>query len=277
MYAKDFVFNGKKLSDYGCVLCSLTESTDIKTISIGSNITFNTIYTQANNKFKLMSSDYTEAYSATFQICKLNCSDINDKFFSVEETASITRWLNQKSYKRFQLITDDGQYDNIYYMGSFNLQKILLGNDTVGFELTLQTDAPFGYYNEVYYELTFNTSEDTNIVYDPSDEIGYIYPKDIVIECLSSGNLEIENSQEPNRKTIINNCMPGEIISIDSENKIITSNKAHPRLYNDFNYNYMRISNRDKGRYDDTLNEYSVSMPCRITFSYSPICKVGLV
>ena len=153
MYAKDFAFNGKKLSDYGCVLCSLTESTDIKTISIGSNITFNTIYTQANNKFKLMSSDYTEAYSATFQICKLNCSDINDKFFSVEETASITRWLNQKSYKRFQLITDDGQYDNIYYMGSFNLQKILLGNDTVGFELTLQTDAPFGYYNEVYYEI----------------------------------------------------------------------------------------------------------------------------
>ena len=271
------MYNNRKLSDYGCILCNITNTVDTEIISIGSEINFNTVYTPSNHKFKLMSTTYTEPYKAVYQICKYDCRNPDDTCFTTEEIASITRWLNQKVYKKFKLISDDSQYDNIYFLGTFNVSKIVLGDETIGLELNFQADSPFGNYENMEFELNFTTGNEEFEVYDLSDEIGTIYPKDVIIECLADGDLEIHNSQDGLRSTVIKNCTAGETITMNGEYKIITSDKAHPKLYNDFNYNYLRISNKDEDNADDLLNLFTVSIPCNIKFSYSPICKVGLV
>ena len=273
MYCIDFEYDDKRLSDYGCIVCHINSSADLNTVNIGSQITFNTINRIQQNKFKIMSTQYTEAYTTTFEIGKFNCNNRDDSVFSQEEISELMKWLNKKRYKKFKMIYKDAECSNIYYMGTFNVQLITHAGNVIGLELTLQTDAPFGYYEPVEYVMDLDKDKEFS-VYDMSDETGYIYPHIVKITCLKDGDLEICNkSSEGKRYTIINKCVCDEEIILDGENKIITSSVNHSKLYNDFNYNYIRISNDD----GNTENTFSASLPCRVVFTYSPICKMGIV
>ena len=282
MYCKDFEFDGNRLSDYGCIVCHILNDGGASAISIGSNITFNTIKIPTVNKFKLMSTQYDEAYTTTFEICKHDCRNEDNKYFTQEETSYLMRWLNRKTFRKFKMIYDDGTLANVYYNASFNVKPITLYGDIIGFELTLQTDAPFGYYDEVEYTMEFTTDNLSHEHHDISDEIGYIYPSIMTIETIVAGNFEMTNSQEPDRVIEIKNCKAGEIITL-VENKVITSSEVHSKLHNDFNYKYPRICNEHEDIYNDGYavdnmkNTFTVNMPCKITFIYSPICKMGIV
>ena len=279
MYCIDFEYDGQRLSDYGCVVCHISSSPDLNTVNIGSQITFNTINLPLQNKFKAMSAQYQEAYTTTFEIGKFNCNTENDCVLTQEEVSSLMRWLNRKRYCKFKMIYENDEFGNIYYIGSFNVQMITYCGDVIGLELTLQTNAPFGYYESIDCKMNFITGGDTEkiSVFDISDEIGSIYPHNVKIKCLDSGDLIIHNSQDGKRSTVINNCVEGEILMLDGENKIITSSENHVRLYNDFNYNFIKISNKSENTINDIQNEFTVSLPCEISFSYSPICKMGIV
>ena len=267
----DFEYSGKQLSDFGCVVCSITSSVGVSTVNIGSQLNFNTIAVNKSTKFKLMSTEYTEAYTTSFHICKSSCSANKpiDKYFTDIEVRSLMKWLNRKQYFKFKPIYEDTQYPMIYYMGSFNVQLITIGSYVI--ELTLQTNSPFAHYEPLNYSFTVNTNG-SFVIHDVSDEIGYIYPDIVKITCLSSGKLSISNSKD-SRSVVVYNCVSGEIITLIGESKIIESSKSHSTLYNDFNYNFLKIHND----YDDGENVFTVSIPCTIDITYSPICKVGVV
>ena len=279
MYCIDFEYDGQRLSEYGCMVCHISSSPDLNTVNMGSQITFNTINLPQQNKFKLMSTQYSEAYTTTFEIGKFNCNTDEDHVFTQEEISGLMRWLNKKKYNKFKMIYNKDDFDNIYYMGTFNVQMITYCGKVIGLELTLQTNAPFGYYEPVECEMEFMTGGDDEeiSIYDISDEIGHIYPQNVTIKCLGSGDLEIHNSQDGTRSTVVKGCIEGEILTLDGENKIITSSENHVRLYNDFNYNFIRISNYNENSINDTQNTFTASLPCQISFSYSPICKMGIV
>ena len=277
MYCIDFEYDGKRLSDYGCIVCNISNSSDLNTVNIGSQITFNTVNLPQQNKFKIMSTQYNEAYTTTFEIGKFNCNNRDEYVFSPEEISELMRWLNKRNYNKFKMIYKDGECSNIYYMGSFNIQMITFAGNVIGLELTLQTNAPFGYYEPIEYIMEFSTGKEEFSMYDMSDEAGYIYPRIVTIECLKKGNLVINNSKDGKRNTVINNCVKGEIITLDGENKIIESSVNHLKLYNDFNYNFIKISNDDSNNVDRNQNTFTVSLPCNISFTYSPICKMGIV
>lgn len=282
MYFKDFEYDNQKLSDFGCVVCRILEDGGASAVNIGSQLTFNTLPIAGVNKFKLMSTQYDEAYTTTFEVCKFNCDDLNDNFFTQEEVTHVMRWLNKKTFKKFKVVYENGELAKVYFNASFNVSPISYFGNVIGFQLTLQTDAPFAYYDEVEYTMEFTQSNMQHSYYDISDEIGYIYPSSMTIEILSSGDFELTNSQETDRVTSIKNCLSGEVITL-VENKVITSSKAHDNLCNDFNYVFPRICNENEDIYDigspvDNMeNKFTVNMPCKITFKYSPICKMGII
>jgi hypothetical protein len=282
VYFKDFEYDNQRLSDFGCVICHILEGGDASAISIGSQLTFNTLPIVGVNKFKLMSTQYDEAYTATFEVCKFNCDDLNDNFFTQEEITHFMRWLNKKTFKKFKVIYENGELAKVYYNASFNVSPISYFGNVIGLQLTLQTDAPFAYYDEVEYTMEFSGDNLQHTYYDISDEIGYIYPSSMTIEILNSGDFELTNSQEPNRVTSIENCRANEVITL-VENKVISSTNSHLQLYNDFNYVFPRICNENEDIYDigtpvdNMANTFTVNMPCKITFKYSPVCKMGIV
>lgn len=277
----DFEYNGQRLSEFGCILCTITGGTGTETVDVGNKIKFNTINNQSKNstnRFMLYQSSYEEPFTKSFEICKYD-NNGHDKYFTDEDVRRITRWLNQKKFHTFRMIYPDGQFSNIYYNGSFNIQLIVLAERIIGMSLTFESDSPYGYYEPISYCMDFSNTSNEFIIYDDSDESGYIYPKDVKIEILEDGNLIINNSLDDDIVSI-NNCTIGEIITFDIDTKSISSNKRNSTIQNYFNYNFLKVINKNDeftSEEDYAKNVYTVSLKCIISFSYSPIAKIGVI
>lgn len=296
MNCTDFEYNGRRLSEYGCIICCMLSSDDKEEKDIGNQIKFHTLNDGSennSNKFRLLSSGYEDAYSTHLEICKSACNDSGRMYFTDDETIKIIRWLNQKKFHKFRMIYEDGEFANIYYNGSFNVRPIVMSGQITGMSLDFTSDAPFGYYEPIHHTMDFSrelptsvTDADTKssiygeyILYDPSDESGYIYPDCVEIEILEDGCLTIRNSMD-DEDVVINNCISGETITLNCKYRMIKSDKEHPGLYNDFNYHFLRVINKyDECDENDAFsnNIFTVSLKCRISFSYSPIAKIGVI
>ena len=278
----DFEYNGQRLSEYGCIICVINGSTGAETIDVGNKVKFNTINNQSrnnSNRFKLYQSTYEEYFTKTFEICKFDCNNQNDKYFTDDEVRRIIRWLNQKTFHKFKMIYSDGQYSNIYYNGSFNVQLIVLGEKVIGMSLSFESDSPYGYYEPISYYMDFSNTSNEYVVYDSSDESGYIYPKDVKFEILENGNLTVCNSLDDS-KVVINNCTTGEVITFNADTKTIYSNKRDSTIQNYFNYNFLKVVNKSdefNSEEDYAKNVYTANLKCIISFSYSPIAKIGVI
>lgn len=274
----DFEFDGEKASDYGLMVGTFNGSASVETVSSGADLSFQQIKPTNANHFNLYSSAYENPYTTTFQIVKNPCVHDNVYFSSVE-VSSIQRWLCRKyGYYKFKVY--DENYRDIYWLGTFSSKQINLGGQIVGLEVTLTTDAPYAYLDEISVQMDFSTSTNdcpaSFDIYDVSDEEGYIYPnvKITMLEDVSDDKgLRLENSMS-NKITVIKNCISGEIITIDGKNQIIeTSSKLTSRqLSKNFNYFFPRIANT----YKKNKNTFTCNHKCLITISYSPIRKIGL-
>lgn len=273
MYAINFEYANERLSDYGMMICTFNGSGGTEAVSSGADITFSQAKASGSSRFSLYSFAYENAYTATFQICRLPCSSKAGKalYLMPDEVTAIQRWLCRKEYHRFKI--DQDGYRNIYWNAVFQSKQIMRNGQIAGLEVTLFTDAPYAYHDPV--TLTFDSPQETIIIYDSSDETGYIYPS-IKIECLSDGSddqktFTLSNSFD-NKVMRISNCIQGEIITIDGRSLTITSSKSHPTLAADFNYFFPKIQNT----YLDNKNIFTANTNCKITFTYSPIRKIGL-
>lgn len=268
MQVVNFEYNNELLSDYNLIVCDFDGSSSFDTIDVGNKIVINKVKAPKSNKYKSIGYKYDGVFTTNFQVVKICCNTGNN-IVSEEELAKIMRWLNRKIYAKLKIIYNDGSYSNVYYNGIFNVELIKFGDDVVGLNLAFESDSPFAYMEEISYTDELSSVKKLTI-HDISDETGYIYAN-TKIECLESGNYFIDNDFDYNR-IVINNCSVGEIITLDGENKIISTNlPSHSSLPNDFNYNFLRIVNS----YDNVDNVYSSNLRCKITIKYSPIRKVG--
>lgn len=267
MNATNFEYDGHHLSDFGFVICDFDGSNGVVTIDAGSQITFNQVSRHNGKKYSLTSTMYDNCIETSFQICKDPCK-FDDISITNDEYRDMMRWLNRHKFYRFRFVGDDYfDRETCYYDASFNIEKLLVDDKLYGLQLNMFTNRPFGYGEENKYEFYVTSSSDVLKVYDISDEIGYTYPN-ISIRVASSGNLTVTNTTY-NSVMVINNCSVGEIIDINGDTMIVTSSLNSHKIYKDFNFEYLKIGNT----YNNRLNEITVSLPCYISISYSPIIK----
>lgn len=260
----DFEFDNLYLSDLGYTLCTFN-SDGFQTVSNGSQITFNTVPTLNGTKHELTSSTYETCIESTFQICKRPC-DIDNIEISVDELRELMSWLNRKTFCKFRLLDD--KYFNLYFEASFNVSKIQMNDKIYGLELQMITNRPYALLIPRTIVLKNFLHNGKKTLVDVSDEEGFIYPEtEITIQ--ESGDLRISNSLEQ-RVTIIKNCVKGEVIKMNYP--IIESSLNSHKIQNDFNWEFLRIANK----YRDKKNIYTISIPCEIKLTYSPIAKVGI-
>lgn len=267
----DFEYNGQRLSDYGLFICSFDGSND--TQDIGNIISINKTRATKSDKYMATGYSYDDAFTIEMQVCKFSCVNESDFIMTATELNNIMRWLNRKNFYKFKPIYDNTDFEDVYYEGTFNISLIKAGKDVVGLNLTLNTNAPYGFIDSVSHSFTFNAVTDKFIISDISDEIGHCYAN-VTIKCLEAGDLKISNSLDTNNEVIIKNCTVDEKITLYGVEKIIeTTRDSHIKLYNDFNYNFFRVVNT----YENNENIYTSSLKCEITVDYSPIRKVGIV
>lgn len=264
MKATDFEYDGINLSDKGFMICNFG-SKGLETVSNGSQITFNTVSTLGGSKHNLTSTEYEDCLEATIQICKYSCvSDIEE--ISSVEFREMTKWLNREKFLKFKILDED--YIDLYFEASFNISRIEIDGKLYGLELEVVTNRPFALKEPKIINIKNTANNGKHSINDVSHKEGFIYPY-TEITITKSGNLEIYNALEK-RKTSINNCVAGEVITMDYP--VIQSSNSSHNIQNDFNWTFFRIANA----YNNSRNDLTISIPCTMKIKYSPIVKVGL-
>jgi len=263
MKALDFEFDGKRLSDFGMILCKF-DSGGIDTVD-GVQISFNTVSTLNGAKHELVSTVYEDCLETTLQICKHSCTDGIQEITATEHR-ELTKWLSRKKFLKFKILDND--YIDLYFEVMFNISKIEMNGGIVGFELDVKTNRPFALKEPRIINIENIVTNGKHSVNDISYEEGYIYPY-TEITISENGDLNIHNALE-DRSTYIANCVAGEVITM--EYPIIRSSISSHNIQNDFNWNFFRVANT----FENSRNDLTISLPCSIKIKYSPIVKVGL-
>lgn len=268
----DFIFDGKRLSDFDCTVVLFNDSKTGE-IETDSKFSFNHISLMRGKRQPFITSVYEDPLKMELYIAKNACileGDLNTSNLIIPPTdmAQLKRWLVRPTPHKLSVI--GGGCDNVYWVGSFTLEEYVFGDGRIGAHLTFECDAQFGYYQDV----TFSTDLDGGDTYTfncTSDEIGWLYPNTFEITVKQDGNLEITNTSD-GRITKIDNCINGEVIKFDKNLQVLTSASEH-KIMNDFNYTYYRINNS----LDSVENSIKTNLPISFTMTYSPIAKVVIV
>ena len=136
-----------------------------------------------------------------------------------------------------------------------------------GIILLMECDSCFGYSNETNIDLDLSANTPVRIYSNTDDLYNYIHPT-ITIRAKSDGTLQIKNNTD-NWVTEIKNIKANEVITIDSQNEIISSSFPHSLLLNDFNLNWVRLLPDE--------NEYVINQNAHVTFSYRVPRKVVIL
>lgn len=267
MVMTDFIYDGRKLSDFGCMVAYIN-TTPPTVISMGPELSLNVTRNPSTQRNMLIGALYDEPVTATFDIVKSDGG-----YFAETELNYFTGWLNQNSFLKFRPIYTDDAFPSLYYYGIFTKTDLIsIGGGIAGLTITLTTDSPFGRTDDIELHICVSGENDSFEIYNDSDGQGILCPSAFTICCLQSGRLTLANSLDKFR-TVIDHCEENERITMDCEHKIIESSKAHPALFNDFNYNYPRFISTKESR----TNVFTCSLPCDISITYHFMRKVGII
>lgn len=267
MYFKDFIYDDISLSSLGLQIVSFNGAQD-DDITTDSQREFNSIVLFGGKYQPFITSTYEDRLEVEFSIGKNYCGNDGSLYFSIDEIERIQYWLNRPTPHKFRIVGDP-EYATVYWEGSFNLQWIKAGEETVGLNVTFISNRPYALGNENLYEQTLGGKDNFMVVIDSSADEGSIVPN-IIIEIQENGDLELTNTF--NNKPIvtqIKNCTSGEIINFSNMLQVITNKSSH-NIYNDFNWVFPRIYNV----FGNVDNIFTSNISCKCTLSYNPIRKV---
>ena len=271
MYSYDFEYDGKLLSDYGFIVAHIDDDGGLGEADSGSEITFETAPSHSGKRFFEVGSEYKKCLTSTFQICKNpDIYEDDEMEITAEEFRRMSRWLNRRQFLWFHGFDwCQPEVFRPWVRASCDLTRIDVGSATMGIEVKLTTDSPFGYGDEVVKTLAFTAGELSQTFVDQSDEIGETYPE-LTVTCNAAGTWTLSDDIT-GCSCEVENCANGEILHFSGETMIIeTESVTHQNtLANDFNYDYFRFGNT----YDERINTFTATIPCTIELRYRPILK----
>lgn len=257
--AYDFEFDGLCLSTFDMTLCDF-DTKDLQTVSSGAPVTFNQVKVFSGREERTTSASYDSVLETTIQICKNPCHNTQLEI-PHDEYRELCNWLIRKQYLKFKVLND--QYLDLYFLVKFEVNKLELDGVILGLELHITTSHPYALQEMRTITIETTENDEEICVYNSSHEEGFLYPK-MMIEIKQSGDLIICNDFDA-RAMEFKNCEDGEVLTV--EYPVVTSTKDNI----EFNWKFLRLYSE----YQKGANNLTVSIPCRIQFSYSPIIKIG--
>lgn len=269
MYAYDFEYDGRQLSEFGFMVCSFDGEKGIQAADKGSEITFQFAPSGYGRRHYVTGLQYENRLSTSFQIAK-NPEMFSDKEMEVtsDEFRELSRWLNRKEFLWFHSWDwCEPEKERPWFRASFTLTRLDIGGATYGIQLDMTTDAPFGYGPEEVITMNFTAANQTKTMRDLNDEIGDTYPE-MQITCRAGGTLTLQDDLS-GCYTQVKNVTSGEVITFSGDSMIISSSLPAHSIADDFNYEFFRFANT----YSERENQITSSIPCDIVMRYRPIRK----
>lgn len=267
MRFSDFEYDGISLSSKGLSIVSFDGVQDDE-ITTDSQRTFNSISLFGGRYQPFLTSIYEDRLEIEFSIAKNFCEDEINVYFTIQEIEEIQYWLNRPTPHVFKILNDI-EYADVYWEGSFNLQWVKSGEETIGLIATFISNRPYAIGTENLYEKIGMNTNNSLIISDFSFDEGSIIPN-VYIKMNESGDLNLINTfNGQSIITEIKNCRIGEEIIFTNLQQIITTLNSHD-VYTDFNWVFPKIYNL----YGETINVFTSNLNCDCTISYNPVRKV---
>lgn len=188
----------------------------------------------------------------------------------------IMTWLTSSKHGEMVIHTSDRV--DLKCTGMFyDISDCVYNGEVIGFNLKFKSESPYLRRNK--YSTSFkNTSliTLTTPVFDFADLSGLGMKMRITFTDTVGGDLQIRNTTNDVQSSpiIIKGCKNGEVITIDSENEIISSS-TRESLYKYFNYEYP-ILYRDLSKIDgDVENIFQFSKEVSVDVEYTPL-RIGV-
>lgn len=261
-----FVFDGVDSSAYNLMIGSYNGARD-EDATLGTLMTINSVKAPRRSHWIYTDSVYEEPLSFSFPICKMDCTNIEDKVFTREEIAAIMMWLVRDDGYHY-LSFNDEEYGDVYYNCYITLEQQIVGNDTVGFQATITCDAPWGWSGLMTHQFTSVTQFS---IASTSEGYGVIYPDAMRIVMQASGNLLLTNTVgDKSITTEVDMLRNGESILFDKNHAIYSGlGNAHPNLFDDFNYVFPGIYRTPSVN----MNAFESNLPITVSMTYREIRK----
>lgn len=262
MHCTDFIFDDELLSDHGLMICSFnnTEST-----WSGGNVTFTTIKPPNSNRQTFYTSYFENPITFTFQIGKKPCgiSTQEEMYFSQDEISDIMQLLQRTDGYHWLAFYQDG-WEDIWFNSQINLQPYYICGRIVGYDVTVNTDSPYGYSHLIKKTFSLSANGGSFILKNYSDILGCLYPK-AEITITSGGTLIIESGcSEYKHRTEINNVNKGDVIILDRDNDFFSGIKD----LNGFNFKFPILAKSRKDISTSFINYGTAGCEVKITYRY---------
>lgn len=262
----DFIFDEKKLSDFGYILVDFDSPSDEYVVS---EISYETFKASNSDIWIRSSASYESPLSCTLSIMKNPCVFYDDIALTRGEVEELTRWLSRKQYKTFRFVESDDS-DPIYHEAKINIKCKKNNGQIIGLILEIETNRPYGYSPMPSVVMDVNKGNEIAINVSYDDE-GDFYPDYMSVMLLEDGDLKIENKKYTN-VTTIKNCVAGEEIVFNGKTLQISSSLK--RIFGDDECNY--VFPKFVQVYGEDTNIFTFSLNCRIIINYNSIRKVGM-
>lgn len=232
MFAKDFVFDGQKASDYDLIICSFDG--ELQAAS-GGEAEYNVVKPPDSDTYSFYGAQYNSVLEWSFSIMKNPCNfEDEDLFLSKHEQRQIIKWLQRRdNYHWFSFIEEDDE-EEICYKVTINMVPHQINGKTIGFDLIVTANSRFGFSPLIKRKAIINKNSSL-ILYVDTDTNNYILP--VVTISSSTGELRIKNTSDYSAKDLKITVDGNQKIRMDAENEIVTG-LTDP---NYFNWSFLRL------------------------------------
>lgn len=256
-YGKNFLYNNISSEMYG-IICASVDSSGQEISPAGNDVEIIEEYIMRRE------TPYFYGVSYTSKL-EFPMSFFSEKPIPRQRVREIQMWLfGQSTYKKFKIMQED--MSDIYYNCIFTENSLIcIGNEVYGFSTTAKCDAPWGWGDLVTLTKTNATGSFTII--NQSDNIRYTKPTLNLTFSSNQSNVSISNTSDTGRDAMIfSTVTSGEIITIDNDLRIISSNRE--LIVDRFNGKYLYLI--------PNINNITITgMIGTFVVSYKPARKVG--
>lgn len=270
IFGLDAIIGDFQLSNYGLILSSF-ENTDSSDEELGMNHDTIEEYIGQKPVPVYLGSSFHSKLKPTATLIKDPNANINvNKYFTEHECREILRQLTGFwGYKRMQIFSYEFDELLFFNIRVTNVRYQKAAGGIVGIILDMECDSPFAWSNDFHY--TFQASPSSNLIFfNTSDDLySYLLPKVTIRSNTAISNLSITNITDNHWITSFKSLSAGEVITMDSQNNLLSSSHPSRMICNDFNMHFIRLV---PGK-----NEFRVSHNIQITFTYKVPRKVGFV
>lgn len=264
---KDFIFEGRRASDYGLVPCYIDGNSGIDRDNVVSKTSFKNFTPASSDEDMFIGSTDDYRLSKDLDFCIYDCKSGDIKVLTKSDIEEYARWLcRSDGYHPMQITFSN---DEVYiYNAKIDITAIEINTDIIGFSMHIDTDSSYAYTQKTVSKTLSSPTDSINIV-DYSSKVGRTFI-DMEITCLEAGDYEITNDFGCGTIKILD-CAKNETITITEHQVITSSNSAHD-ISDDFNYVFPYIRN-DMSR---NSNTFYFNKPCKVKITYKCKRKVGI-